>query len=37
MSTQPFGQRMLWFFGLWVGGVATVAVIGMAIKLVLGH
>ena len=37
MATPVLGSRLLWFFGLWVGGVATVAVIGLAIKLMLGH
>lgn len=37
MATERLGSRLLWFFALWVGGVASVAVVGMAIKLVLGH
>ncbi|MDB5530978.1 MAG: hypothetical protein JWR51_4081 [Devosia sp.] len=37
MTTQALGSRLLWFVGLWVGGVATVAIIGLAIKLMLGH
>ncbi|ESQ88208.1 hypothetical protein ABAC460_16230 [Asticcacaulis sp. AC460] len=27
--------QWLWFVGLWLGGVAAVAVVGLAIKLVL--
>jgi hypothetical protein len=30
------GRRLAWFVGLWVAGVATVAIIGLAIKLMLG-
>jgi hypothetical protein len=30
------GRRLAWFVGLWVAGVATVAVVGLAIKLMLG-
>lgn len=37
MAVQALGSRLLWFIGLWVGGVATVGVIGLAIKLMLGH
>lgn len=29
-------SRLLWFVGLWLAGVLTVAIIGYAIKLVLG-
>lgn len=29
--------RLMWFGGLWVGGVAAVGVVGLAIKLALGH
>jgi hypothetical protein len=30
-------SRLLWFVGLWVAGVLSVAVVGYAIKLILGH
>jgi hypothetical protein len=30
------GRRLAWFVGLWVAGVATVAIVGLAIKLMLG-
>jgi len=30
------GRRLVWFVGLWVAGVATVAIVGLAIKLMLG-
>jgi hypothetical protein len=30
-------SRMLWFVGLWLGGVLAVGVVGYAIKLMLGH
>lgn len=29
-------SRLIWFAGLWLAGVLTVAIIGYAIKLVLG-
>jgi hypothetical protein len=29
--------RLLWFAGLWAGGVLAVAVVGYGIKLMLGH
>lgn len=29
-------SRLLWFVGLWVAGVLTVAAVGLAIKLMLG-
>lgn len=28
-------RRLLWFVGLWLGGVAAVSVVGLLIKLVL--
>ena len=28
-------KRLLWFIALWIGGVATIAVVGLAIKLAL--
>jgi hypothetical protein len=30
-------SRLLWFAALWVGGVLAVAVLGLAIKLMLGQ
>jgi hypothetical protein len=27
--------RLLWFVGLWVAGVATISIVGYAIKLAL--
>ena len=30
------GRRLAWVVGLWVAGVATVAIVGLAIKLMLG-
>jgi hypothetical protein len=29
------GKRLMWFVGIWAGGVLAVAVVGLAIKLVL--
>jgi hypothetical protein len=29
-------KRLLWFFGLWLAGVAAVSVVGLIIKLFLG-
>ncbi len=28
-------RRLLWFIGLWVAGVATLGILGYAIKLML--
>jgi len=33
----PLRSRLAWFAGLWLAGVLSVAVIGYAIKLMLGH
>ena len=30
-------SRLLWFVGLWLGGILAVAIVGYAIKLILGH
>jgi hypothetical protein len=30
------GRKLLWFVGLWCAGVAAVAVVGLAIKLMIG-
>jgi len=29
-------KRLAWFVGLWIAGVATVAIVGLVIKLWLG-
>ncbi|MCV3765537.1 MULTISPECIES: hypothetical protein [unclassified Rhizobium] len=29
------GKRLLWFFGLWIAGVAAVSLVGLAIRTVL--
>ena len=29
-------SRLLWFVGLWAGGVLFVGIVGYAIKLILG-
>jgi hypothetical protein len=28
-------KRLLWFVGLWLGGVAAIGILGLAIKLAL--
>ena len=33
----PLASRLAWFVGLWFAGVLAVAVVGYAIKLMLGH
>jgi hypothetical protein len=33
----PLASRLVWFVGLWFCGVLAVAVVGYAIKLMLGH
>ena len=35
--TQRVASRLLWFVGLWAGGVLTVTIVGFAIKLALGQ
>ena len=30
-------SRLMWFVGLWFGGVLAVAIVGYGIKLMLGH
>lgn len=37
MASRPLASQLLWFVALWFGGVLTVAVVGLAIKLALGH
>lgn len=37
MAARPLASRLLWFAGLWLGGVIAVALVGLAIKLALGQ
>ena len=30
-----FPRRLLWFVGLWLGGVAAISILGLVIKLAL--
>jgi hypothetical protein len=32
-NPQPLGQRLLWFAALWLGGVGTVAVLSLGLRL----
>ena len=32
-KSQPLAQRLLWFAGLWLGGVGTVAIIAFGLRL----
>ena len=32
-TPRPLGQRLLWFAGLWLGGVGTVAVVAFCLRL----
>ncbi len=34
-SAPSLASRLFWFVALWIGGVAAVAVVGLAIKLLL--
>ena len=36
MAENSTGRKLLWFVGLWAGGVLAVTVVGLAIKLVIG-
>lgn len=36
MERRVVASRLLWFVGLWAAGVATVTVVGFAIKFWLG-
>jgi hypothetical protein len=36
MPARRLSRQLLWFVGLWAGGVLTVTLIGLAIKLALG-
>jgi hypothetical protein len=31
----PLARRLLWFAGLWVAGVAAVALVGLGVRLLL--
>ena len=35
MESSKSGRQLLWFLGLWLGGVAAVSLLGLMIKLVL--
>jgi hypothetical protein len=32
-SQRPLAQRLLWFAALWLGGVGTVAVLSLGLRL----
>ena len=32
-KTLPLAQRLLWFAALWLGGVATVAIVSLGLRL----
>ncbi len=32
----PLASRLMWFAGLWLGGVLAVGIVGYVIKLILG-
>jgi hypothetical protein len=32
-NQRPLAQRLLWFAALWLGGVGTVAVVALALRL----
>jgi hypothetical protein len=32
-NPRSLAQRLVWFAGLWLGGVGTVAVVAMALRL----
>jgi hypothetical protein len=36
MPETSTGRKLLWFVGLWAGGVLAVTVVGLAIKLAIG-
>jgi hypothetical protein len=36
MTENGLPKKLLWFAGLWLLGVATVSIVGFAIKLTLG-
>ena len=32
-KSQPLGERLMWFFLLWLGGVGTVAILSYGLRL----
>ena len=36
MAENSTGRKLLWFAGLWAGGVLAVTLLGFAIKLAIG-
>jgi hypothetical protein len=36
MAEPGTGKRLLWFVGLWLAGVVTITIVGLAIKFWLG-
>ena len=36
MTEGSTAKKLLWFVGLWAGGVLAVTVVGFAIKLAIG-
>jgi hypothetical protein len=36
MTENSTARKLLWFVGLWAGGVLAVTILGFAIKLVIG-
>ncbi|EYR83374.1 hypothetical protein DUF2474 [Shinella sp. DD12] len=36
MTEGSTGRKLLWFVGLWAGGVLAVTLLGFAIKLAIG-
>lgn len=36
MAEHSTGRKLMWFVGLWAGGVLAVTILGFAIKLVIG-
>lgn len=36
MAERSTGRKLMWFVGLWAGGVLAVTILGFAIKLVIG-
>jgi preprotein translocase subunit Sss1 len=35
VSLKPLRKRLLWFFGLWLAGVAAIAAVGYLIRLII--
>ncbi len=36
MAAGGAGRKLMWFAGLWIAGVAAVALVGLVIKVALG-